>query len=114
MDAKVWLISLMVSVGTLIGVQQPTGIADEKEELVKIFEISIAKTIEKCESRAELAETSGSVTLRQYAELQDKKAEFLDAEKDVLIDLMIQSRLEPKQYKIEHFLEDQFYRSMTK
>ena len=114
MDAKVWLISLMLSVGTLIGIQQPTGIADKKEELAKFYESCIVKTIEKCESRAELLQASGSVTLRQYAELHDKKAEFWDAEKDMLIGLMIQNDLEPKRYKIEYFLEDQFYRSMAK
>jgi hypothetical protein len=114
MDAKVWLISIMVSVGTLIGVQQPTGIADEKEELAKYYESCIVKTIKRCESRVELLETSRSVTLRQYAELHDKKAEFFDAEKDMLIDLMIKNRIEPKKYKIEHFLEEQFYESMAK
>ena len=114
MDAKIWLISVMLSVGTLIGVQQPTRIANEKEALAKFYESGIVKTIEKCESRAELLHASGSVTLRQYAELHDKKAEFWDTEKDMLIDLMIQNGLEPKRYKIEHFLEDQFYRSMEK
>ena len=104
----------MVSVGTLIGAQQPPGIADEKENLAKLYENGIVITIQKFESRAELLETSRSVTLRQYAELHDKKAEFLDSEKEMLIDLMIQNHLEPKQYKIEHFLEDQFYRSMEK
>jgi hypothetical protein len=114
MDAKIWLISLMVSVGALIGVQQPTGVADEKEDLAKFYESCIVKTIERCESLAESIETSSSVTLRQYAEFHDKKADFLDAEKDMLINMMIQNRIEPKQYKIEHFLEDQFYRSMAK
>ena len=114
MNSKVWLISLIVSVGTLIGVQQPTGIADENEELAKYYESCIVKTIERCESRAELLETSRSLTLRQYAELHDKKAEFFEAEKDMLIDLMIKNRIEPKRYKIEHFLQSQFYKSMEK
>lgn len=114
MDAKVWLISLMVSVGTLIGAQQPTGIADQKEDLSRFYEKCIVISIEKAESRAELLETSRSVTLRQYADLQDRKAYFFDTEKDMLINLMIQNRVEPKQYKIEHFLEDQFYRSIAK
>jgi hypothetical protein len=54
------------------------------------------------------------VTLRQYAELQDKKADFFYLEKETLINLMIQNRLEPKQYKMEHFLEEQFYRSVER
>jgi hypothetical protein len=114
MQAKVLLINLMVFVWALIGVQHPAGIAGEKKDLVKAYESCIVKKIVRCESQVDLLQTSRSPTLRKYAELQDKKAQFLNAEKEMLIDLMIQNRLEPKQYKVDHFLEDQFYRSMAK
>jgi hypothetical protein len=61
-----------------------------------------------------MLQTSGSLTLRNYALVQDQKALFLDAEREMLIDAMIQIQLEPKQYKIEHFLEQQFYKYLTK
>jgi hypothetical protein len=114
MDAKVLLTGLIIFVGALIGVLYPTGVAGQREDLTKVYESCIIKKIEKCESQADFLHTSRSVTLRQYAELQDKKAEFFYLEKETLINLMIQNRLEPKQYKMEHFLEEQFYRSVER
>ena len=114
MHAKVLLTGLMIFVGALIGGLHPTEVAGQKEDLTKVYENCIVKKIEKCESQADLLHTSGSVTLRQYAELQDKKAQFFYLEKETLINLMIQNRLEPKQYKMEHFLENQFYRSFER
>ena len=114
MDAKVLLTGLMIFVGALIGVIYPTGVVGQREDLTKVYESCIIKKIEKCESHADLLHTSRSVTLRQYAELQDKKAQFFYLEKEKLINLMIQNRLEPKQYKMEHFLEEQFYRSVER
>ena len=114
MYAKVLLTGLMIFVGALIGVLHPTGVAGQKEDLIKMYENCIVKKIEKCESKADLLHASGSVTLRQYGELQDKKAQFFYLEKETLINLMIQNRLEPKQYKMEHFLENQFYRSFER
>ena len=114
MHAKALVTGLMIFVGALIGVLHPTGAAGQKEDLTKVYENCIVKKIEKCESQADLLYTSWSVTLRQYAALQDKKAQFFYLEKETLINLMIQNRLEPKQYKIEHFLKDQFYKSLAK
>ena len=114
MHAKVLLICLMVFVWALIGVQHPDGIAGEKEDLAKLYESCIVKKIVRCESQANLLQTSRSPTLRKYAALQDKKAVFFNAEKEMLINLMIQNRLEPKQYKVNHFMEDQFYKSLAK
>jgi len=114
MNGKVWIIGLMVFVCGLIGVWHSAGIAGEKENLTKLYERCIVKKIVRCESQAELLETSRSPTLRKYAELQDKKAQFYDAEKEMLINLMIQNRLEPKQYKVEYFMEHQYYKSMAK
>ena len=114
MHAKVLLAGLMIFVGALIGVLHPTKVTGQKEDLIKVYENCIVKKIEKCESKADLLYTSRSVTLRQYAELQDKKAQFFYLEKEKLINLMIQNRLEPKHYKMEHFLEEQFYRSVER
>jgi len=114
MNAKVLIIGLMIAFGVVTGVLHAPGISGETEDLTKLYERSIDKKIEKCESQADLLHTSRSVTLRNYADLQVQKAQFLDAEKEMLINIMIQRRLEPKRYKIEHFLDDQFYRSITK
>ena len=72
MHTKVLLSGLMILVGALIGVLQPTEVTGQKEDLTKVYENCIVKKIEKCASLADLLHTSWSVTLRQYAELQDK------------------------------------------
>lgn len=114
MNGKLWIMGLMVFVCGLIGVWHPAAIAGEKEDRIKLYETCIIKKIVRCESLAELLETSRSPTLRTYAELQDKKAQFYYAEIEMLINLMVQNRLEPKQYKVENFLENQFYKSLAK
>ena len=104
----------MIAVGAMIGGQIPTGIAGDKGDPAKIYESCIVKKIEKCESLIEMLQTSRSVTLRNYAIVQDQKAQFLDVQRDVLIDAMIRMQLEPKQYKIDHFLNQEFYRHLAK
>jgi hypothetical protein len=114
MYSRLLNISLMLAAVAMIGGLLSTGIAVDKRDPVKIYESCIVKKIEKCESLAEMLQTSGSLTLRNYALVQDQKALFLDAEREMLIDAMIQIQLEPKQYKIEHFLEQQFYKYLAK
>ena len=113
MYIKLLIIGLMIAMGALISSLHLPDLSDELVDLATLYEYSIVKKIEKCESQADMLHTSASETLRQHAELQDKKAQFFDAQKDMLVQAMIQRRLEPKQYKIEHFLEVQFYQSMA-
>lgn len=114
MYAKAFISSLSIAIGILIGGQVPGALAGEKGDAVKKYESCIVQKIRKCESMADMLYTSRSVTLRNYAIVQDQKAQFLDAQRETLIDAMIQLQLEPKQYKIEHFLEEQFYRHLAK
>ncbi len=113
MHLKVLIIGLMIAAGALIGVLYSPEISEE-DDLATLYENGIVKKIEKCESQSDMLHSSGSETLRHHAELQDKKAQFFDTEKEMLVNTMIQRGIEPKQYKIEHFLEVQFYRSMAK
>ncbi len=114
MEAKVLMVGLMITVGALIGTQHPHEIAAQRENPAQVYESCIVKKIEKCESLAELLYTSNSVTLRRYADLQIEKAHFFDLQREMLINTMIQRQLEPKRYKIEHFLEEQFHRHLGK
>ena len=114
MYAKALVLSLLIAIGAMIGWLLPTGMAGDRGDPIKIYESCIVKKIQKCESLADLLHTSRSVTLRNYAIVQDQKAQFLDTQRQRLIEAMIQVQLEPKQYKIEHFLDQQFYRSLSK
>ena len=112
MYIKILIIGLILAFGVLIGVIHSPDNTKEIDSLAELYEYGIVKKIEKCESQADLLHTSTSETLRNQADLHDKKAQFLDSEREMLVSTMIERRLEPKQYKIEHFLEVQFYRSL--
>lgn len=114
MYAKALILGLLIAIGAMIGGQIPSTIAGEKGDAVKKYESCIIKKIQKCESIADMLHTSRSVTLQNYASVQDQKAQFLDIHRETLIEAMIQLQLEPKQYKIEHFLDEQFYRHLAK
>ena len=114
MYAKALILGLLIAIGDMIGGQLSSGIAGEKRDAVKKYEICIAQRIQKCESLANMLHTSRSVTLQNYAIVQDQKAQFLDAQRETLIDAMIELQLDPKRYKIEHFLDEQFYRHLAK
>ena len=114
MYAKGFIISLIICVSGFIGVQQSYEVAGDNANVTRIYESGIIQKIENSESEAEILRNSRSATLRGYARVQDKKAQFWYTEQEMLVDMMIQKRLEPKRYEIGHFLEDRFYRSLAK
>ena len=114
MYAKGFIVSLMICISGFIRVQQPDGVILGNGNPTRVYESGIIQKIENCESQAELLRNSRSAALRGYAKVQDKKALFLYAEQEMLVDLMVQKHMEPKPYKIEQFLEEQFYLSIAK
>ena len=114
MYSKPMIVCLIIVLAAMIAVHQPSGIAGEKKDLAPYYESCVIKKIEMCKSQAALLHTSRSVNLRNYARIQAQMAEFYNAEKKMLVNTMIQMDLEPKDYKIERFLDDQFYRSLAK
>ena len=114
MYSKPLIICLMIVLGAMIAVYHPTGIAGEKKDLAPYYESCVVKKIEMCKSQAAMLQTSRSANLRKYARIQAQMAHYYNAEKKMLVNTMIQMDLEPKDYKIERFLDDQFYRSLAK
>jgi hypothetical protein len=82
--------------------------SDDHEELAKFFNNCIVKEIVKCESKSVLLSASKSKNLQDYARMKAKKAEFLNAEKKMLVDEMIEMQIEPKHYKVELFLNSRY------
>ena len=114
MYSKPLIICLITVLGAMIAVQHPSGIAGEKKDLTPYYKSCVVKKIEMCKSQAALLHTSRSANLREYARVQAQMAEFYNAEKKMLVNTKIQMNLEPKDYKIERFLDDQYYRSLVK
>ena len=59
-----------------------------------------------------LLRSSKSENLQEYAMMAAQKASFLDNEKEILVKEMIEMGLEPKQYKVDLFLNSRFRESV--
>jgi hypothetical protein len=108
MKAKVLTISLIVGVSAFIGLLNSTAFSGD-HELSKYYESFIVRKIEKCDSKSVLLLTSKSKNLQDYAKMEAQKATFFNAEKEMLVKEMIEIQLEPKQYKIDLFLNNKFH-----
>ena len=92
----------------IIGLLKSHAFSDDGREMAKYYESCIIKEIKKCESKVDLVSGSTSEKLQDYARIKARKAEFLRADKDILIEEMIEIQIEPKPYKIELFLNRKF------
>ena len=110
MHVKVLIMSIIICISAFIGHLNSTAFSGgDHEEVTKYFESCIVREIVKCDSKLVLLRTSKSKNLKNYAEMKSQKAEFLNAEKDVLVKEMMEMQLEPKPYKIELFLNSRFH-----
>jgi hypothetical protein len=78
------------------------------KKIVKYYKSCIAKEIVKCDSKVVLLRTSKSKNLQDYAKMEAQKADFFNAEKEMLVKEMIEMQLKPKPYKVELFLNHRF------
>ena len=81
---------------------------DKNSQLKKYYGHFINEKISKCHSKAQLKK-SKSKHLQNYAAMEIKKAAFLSENKELLIKEMVKREIGVKQYKIEYFLNTQFY-----
>ena len=108
MQAKILAISLLAGFLVFMGLLTSTAFSGDQKEIVKYYESCIFKEIQKCDLKLILLSKSRSKNLQDYAKMEAQKAEFLKAEKNMLIKEMIETQLDPKHYKIELFLNSRF------
>ena len=108
MQEKTLILILTIGASVIMGPLNLTVFSEDHGELVKFFNSCIVKEIEKCESKMALLSASKSKNLRDYARMKAEKAEFLGAEKKMLVDEMIEMQIEPKHYKVELFLNSRY------
>ena len=108
MQVKGLIINLMISISVFWGLLNSTAFSVDREEMAQYYENCIVKKIEKCNSKLVLLSSSKSKNLQDYAKMEAQKAEFLKAEKEMLVKEMIEMNLEPKHYKVELFLNSRF------
>jgi hypothetical protein len=109
MPVKVLIICMILCIFAFTGPLTSTAFSGEDhEKIAKYYESCIVREIAKCESKLVLLRMSKSKNLKDYAEMKAQKAEYLNAEKEVLIEEMLEMQLEPKQYKVELYLQSRF------
>ena len=110
MQEKIWIMILIIGIFAFMGPLNLAVFSGDHGELAKFFNSCIVKEIAKCESKMVLLNTSKSKNLQDYARMKAQKAEFLDAEKKMLVEEMIEMQIEPKHYKVELFLNSRYQR----
>ena len=109
---KVMIVSLLLGVFTLTGPLTFISVANDQAETTTFYESCIVRKIVSCDAKTILLITSKSKNLQNYMEKKAHMAEFLNDEKGKLIEEMAAMKLEPKQYKIDFFLNSRFYDSI--
>ena len=108
MQEKILIMILIIGASVFMGQLNLAVFSGDHGELAKFFNSCIVKEIVKCESKLVLLSASKSKNLQDYAKMKAQKAEFLNTEKKLLVDEMIEMQIEPKHYKVELFLNSQF------
>jgi hypothetical protein len=111
MQEKILIMILIIGASVFMGPLNLAVFSGDHGELAQFFNSCIAKEIVKCESKVVLLSASKSKNLKDYAKKKAQKAEFLNAEKKMLVDEMIEMQIEPKNYKVELFLNSRFQQS---
>jgi len=111
MQAKSLITSLILCAFTFFCLVIPSAYSSDHMEVADYYESCIVKKIKKCSSMVVLLSSSKSENLIDYAKMEAHKASFLYNEKEILVKEMIEMGLEPKQYRIDLFLNSRFQES---
>ena len=104
---KIYL-SLLVVAMVLCYHGAALGGDDSTATLSNYYQAAIDQEINSCLEKKSL-QNSRSDQLQRKGHLEASKARFLMTNRDHLVDVMLRSDLEPKPYKIQRFLNDQFH-----
>ena len=103
MKTLVPMIALMV-IALLAG---PATGSDEAQTKRLVYEDALNDEIAQSRQMTSLL-TSRSANLRMKGHREASKAMFLESHRDQLVDDMLKMNLEPKDYKVDRFLNDRF------
>jgi len=105
---SVIVVSLLLLVGNFT-------VADDRlspRDSAAYYGTCIDRIIDKCANKQFLC-TSSSPTLRAYADHMAQKCSYCRVHKDQLIQFMLTHELEPKAYKVEHFINRLFHQAQV-
>ncbi len=97
----------VVVVVLLAFVVAPVQGGDDAQALKVYYEKAIDQEIADCQKMSALR-ASRSLNLRRKGHREASKALFLETHKGQLVDGMMATKLEPKDYKVQRYLNDRF------
>ena len=100
-------LTLAMMIFSMPAVSQDVAEAEKKARLESIVDVYILS----CENKAALS-SSRSKNLRDSAMLSRLKSTFCSHSKQELVDAMLKAGIEPKPYKVHHFLNARFYETI--
>lgn len=103
MKTMLSVVVVMLAVFMVVPVQG----GDDTQARKVFFEVAISQEISDCHQKSELR-SSRSPNLRMKGHREASKALFLETHKAQLVESMVASRIEPKPYKVQRFLNDRF------
>ena len=112
MQAKVLFVAILIIIFVSWPMLTSPVFSEEYEKMAQYYNSCIVKKIKNCNSKVILLTASESRNLQEYAAKQKQMAKFFKAEKDLLIQEMLEIKLEPKNYKVELFLKSRFNRKI--
>ena len=109
MRVKTLIIGLIICATVFWGPVNTISFSDNSGEISNFYKNCVLKEIAKCESKIDLLKTTKSKNLQEDVEKEALKAKFLKAEMNLLIEKMIELKIEPRHHKVELFLNSQFH-----
>ena len=108
MKAKATIMGvLMVAVSLCFGLNAIGGEVNDTE-MTNVYAHLVDRHIAKCDAKSAMR-TSGLENVRRAAAIATLKGAFTKNYREELIDSMIEEGIEPKDYKVELYLNDRFY-----
>ena len=108
MKSKAICLVSLVSIFLIAGSLPLTAQSESEDELIKFYKSCIQKKISNCNAKA-ILKTSRSANLQKKADLSIRQAAFITANKDMLINEMIDQGVGYKYYKVDYYLNKRFY-----
>ena len=99
---------LMIVAAVLFFSSPALGGEDSQQSLTDYYQAAIDQEIKSCLNKQSLQD-SRSVELQRKGHREASKAQFLTANREQLVAVMVQKNLGRKSYKVQHFLNDQFH-----
>ncbi len=97
------LLVLVMSMWALPAAAQMT-----ESEKAKAYASCIDELIDNCESKSAMMNTK-SDNLREDVRIALMKASFYRKNREILIEELAERNVEPKSYKVQHFLNERFF-----